>query len=626
METGVKKWGKFLLIPLLMAMILVLREQLPAGSRLGRVTGVMDEVVAVNLGRIHGVRQGLRGRVFKFDEEKKTVNVAEIQVIGVSEKSCLARITVLTDSLEVDQYVDIEGTLSPHTLEKIDVISELEENARNYFAIYQYTEPDSANCLAECREILQRDPDNRLAKELIKQMVRNYFGWAEREWDNGNFAFALIYYSRILRIDDRDERVYENVWELFDLIDVESEIPLEPITGGRPPDYYYTIAEQYYMNGQFEKSKAYFNFLLENFVPDDPAVLEGVKKNDRMLALLDHLRQFRIEQTRRAAQEQQERLDEEQERRKKLEQIRFFRTVAEDLFNKKDYTGALVYYLKLLDLVPDDSLALARREFISYADMILIPEGEFSRGSSNREIGEVRVDFGGNNMLFRELPKNWVYLDSFYIDRCEVTNRQYKHFCESTGHSPTLQWQNGTYPEGYDGYPVVYVSWLDANAYARWIGKRLATEEEWEKAARGSNGYQWPWGDRFYPHRANVKENRKNNPMPVGSFPNGANEFGVLDLAGNVWEWVGTNLRPYPGYDEDLFYFPKGYRKVFRGGSFKETGDYARGAFRGDGAVDQIYYNVGFRCANDVPGRRENLVIKNINPEGTLKHTSVYNK
>jgi iron(II)-dependent oxidoreductase len=173
---------------------------------------------------------------------------------------------------------------------------------------------------------------------------------------------------------------------------------------------------------------------------------------------------------------------------------------------------------------------------------------------------------------------------------------------------------------------VVYVSWLDANAYARWIGKHLPAEEEWEKAARGSNGYQWPWGDRFYPYRANVRENRKNGPMPVGSFPNGANEFGVLDLAGNVWEWVDSDLKPYPGYDESLFYFEKGYRKVYRGGSFKETGDYARGAFRGDGAVDQIYYNVGFRCANDVPGQREKLVIENDNPEGTLKHTSGYNK
>jgi len=626
MRPRVKKWSKFLLIPLLMAMILILREQLPAGSRLGKVTGVMGEVVAVNLGSIHGVRQGLRGRIFKFDEEKKTVNVAEIQIIGVSENDCLARITELMDSLEVDQFVDIEGTLSPRTLEKVDVLRELEENARNYFAAYQYTEPDSANCLAECRTILQRDPDNRLAEELMSAMVRNYYSWAEREWDNGEVTFALIYYSRILRIDDKDERVYENIWELLDLIDVESEVSLEQIAGGKPPDYYYAVAEQYYRNGQFDKSKAYYNYLLENFVAGDPAVLEGIRKNDRMLALVGKLRQLREEHLRMAAQEQQQRLEEEREQRKKIEQIRFFRAVAEDLFNKKDYTAALVYYLKLLDLVPDDSLALARREFISYADMVLIPAGEFSRGSNEREIGEVRVDFGGNELLYRELPKNWVYLDSFYIDRCEVTNRQYKHFCESTGHSPPIQWQNGTYPDGYGDYPVVYVSWLDANSYARWIGKRLPTEEEWEKAARGSNGYQWPWGDRFYSHRANVKETGKGGPMPVGSFPNGANEFGVLDLAGNVWEWVDGDLRPYPGYEEDRFYFQRGYRKVYRGGSYKETGDYARGAFRGDGAVDQIYNNVGFRCANDPPSRRETIAVKNNDQKGTLEPSSGYNK
>ena len=78
-----------------------------------------------------------------------------------------------------------------------------------------------------------------------------------------------------------------------------------------------------------------------------------------------------------------------------------------------------------------------------------------------------------------------------------------------------------------------------------------------------------------------------------------------MDLAGNIWEWVNADLEPYPGYTEGLDYFPPARRKVIRGGSFKETGNYARGAFRGDGAFDKIYNNVGFRCARDVPGRLE---------------------
>ncbi|RLB13569.1 MAG: hypothetical protein DRG82_15440 [Deltaproteobacteria bacterium] len=605
MKSGTKKLRIFVVGTLLVTVTLLLDTQLPAGSRLGKITGIIGEVIAVNLGRIHGVRQGLRGTVFKFDEQKQTVTVAKIQVIAVSENDCLARITELLDSLEVGQFVDIEGTLGPRTLEKVDLEKEMEENARNYFAAFQYTEPDSANCWAECRKILARNPNNRLALELKKQMIRNYFQWAEREKNDGNFAYAMIYYTRILVIDPESEQAYENLWALLDLIDVESEIPLGVIEKNRPPDYYYAIAEQYYRQGQFEKSKKYFDYLLKNYVQEDLVAREGIEKNDRMLKLMAELRRKRAEVARLAAQREQQKQESEQARRKKLAQVRYYRTVAEDLFRKKDYTGALVYYYRILDIIPDDSLAQARREQIAMADMVLIPAGEFSRGSSNREIGEIMVDFGSNNLLYRELPKKWVYLDSFYIDRYEVTNRQYKHFIESTGHSPPLHWKNGTYPEGEDNFPVVYVSWLEANAYARWIGKRLPTEAEWEKAARGSNGFQWPWGDEFYPHRCNVKETGKGRPMPVGSFLNGANEYGVMDLAGNVWEWVYDDLKPYPGYNRELYFFPSTVRKVIRGGSFKETGDYARGAFRGDGAVDQLYNNVGFRCARDLPGRAE---------------------
>jgi iron(II)-dependent oxidoreductase len=95
--------------------------------------------------------------------------------------------------------------------------------------------------------------------------------------------------------------------------------------------------------------------------------------------------------------------------------------------------------------------------------------------------------------------------------------------------------------------------------------------------------------------------------MPVGSFLSGANEYGVFDLAGNVWEWVADELRPYPDFNESLFYFPQTYRKVLRGGSFKSSGDFARGAFRGDGGVTQIYSDVGFRCARDAHPRQENI-------------------
>ncbi|MFH1068642.1 MAG: SUMF1/EgtB/PvdO family nonheme iron enzyme [Candidatus Glassbacteria bacterium] len=587
---------------------LLLGDRLPAGSRLGKVTGVMDAVISTNLGNMHGVRQGLRGRVFKFDEQRKTVNVAMIQVIGVSDSSCLARVTeLITDTVMVGQFVDIEGTISPRTLEKVDIIAELEDDARNYFAANQYTEPDTANCLDVCNELLAREPNNRLALALKRQMADNYFTWAERQWSEGNFTYTLVYYSRQMKIVPDDRRIFENLWELLDLIEVENEIELENIPAGKSPDYYYAIGEQYYLNGQYDKAKAYFNHILEFHVKDDPVAIRGIGDCDKMLVMLNDLRQIRAARAAKDAEERQKREREESDRREQLRLARYYRTVAEDMFQRKDYLGALTYYYKLLEHYPDDTLSLRRKQFISTVGMVLIPACEFSRGSNDREIGEVRVEFGGNDLLNRELPKNWVYLDSFYIDRYEVTNRQYKAFVQSTNHSPPLTWKNGTYPAGADDHPVTFVSWLDAESYARWIGKRLPTELEWEKAARGSNGFQWPWGDRFYAHRCNVLETGKGGTMPVGSFLSGVNEYGVLDLAGNVWEWVADDLRPYPDYNESLYYFPKSYRKVLRGGSFKTSGDFARGAFRGDGAVTQIYSDVGFRCASDATPRQENI-------------------
>ncbi len=565
-----------LLVLLLAALTLALPAVLSAGSRLGKVTGVIDQVIAIDLGQVHGVRQGMRGTVFRFDQERRTIQVATIQVIGVQEQSSLARITALSDSLAVGQLVDIEGAQGPRTLEKVNVLAEMEEAARNYFAAYHYTEPDSANCLAECRRIMARDPENRLAAELIRQMLANYYDWAERERLEGRFAHALVYYSRILRLDQGQERAYDNLFDVLDLVDAESRIPLEAIPRGRPPDFYYAVAEQYHRHGQFDKSSRYFQFLLDYEVPEDPVAREGIARNGRMLELIAELRTRQSARTEAAAREEQRRRQEDEERRARLERARYFKTVADDLFRKEDFTGALIYYLRLLEVIPDDSLALARREAIAKAGMVLIPTGEYSRGSSTRELSEVMVTFGVDNALYRELPKNWVYLDSFYIDRTEVTNRQYRHFVESTGHSPPLHWVNGRYPEGEDYFPVVYVSWLDACAFARWIGRRLPTEEEWEKAARGPDGFQWPWGDQFYAHRGNMRESGKGGPLPVGSFLSGANEYGLLDLAGNVWEWVDAELRPYPGYVGERYYFPEGIRKVMRGGAFNESGEKAR--------------------------------------------------
>lgn len=139
-------------------------------------------------------------------------------------------------------------------------------------------------------------------------------------------------------------------------------------------------------------------------------------------------------------------------------------------------------------------------------DMILVPGGEFLMGDERRP----------------------VYVEPFYIERYPVTNAQFQQFDPSHD-----------YPKGRENYPASrWVSWYRARAYARWIGKRLPTEAEWEKAARGTDGRLYPWGDRFDPNRCNTKESRNLGFTPVDRYPQGQSPYGCYDMAGNVLEWT----------------------------------------------------------------------------------------
>lgn len=156
---------------------------------------------------------------------------------------------------------------------------------------------------------------------------------------------------------------------------------------------------------------------------------------------------------------------------------------------------------------------------IDGAEMILIPSGEFIMGS----------DF-----IDDEKPVRSVYLDDFYIYKTEVTVAQYSKFCTDTNkkmpEKPEYGWQYN--------YPIVNVSWENATAYAKWAGVSLPTEAQWEKAARGPNGLVYPWGNKWDSSKcSNYKNGETSEPSPVGSFPAGASFYGVLDMAGNVWEW-----------------------------------------------------------------------------------------
>lgn len=231
------------------------------------------------------------------------------------------------------------------------------------------------------------------------------------------------------------------------------------------------------------------------------------------------------------------------------------------------------------------------------APMVKIPAGSFSRGSGE-EVG--RAD---------ETPKAKIYLDAFFIDTYEVTNSRYLEFIAKTGHKePFNVYAQGSLfkVEGIDNLPVVQVTWHDAADYCQWVGKRLPTEAEWEKAARGTDGRIYPWGNDP-PTSAHANFDRewveKQTLKPVGTQPKGASPYGIHDMAGNAREWVQD------WYDQNYYTYspnrnPEGPQKtllkVIRGGSWHSFDADIRAAARGKGGFALKTHGTGFRCAKDV--------------------------
>ncbi len=214
--------------------------------------------------------------------------------------------------------------------------------------------------------------------------------------------------------------------------------------------------------------------------------------------------------------------------------------------------------------------------------MVYIPGGEFIMGS----------DEGNED----ERPQRTVYVDGFNIDIYPVTNAEYKEFVDATGHAPPRHWEGNTYPEGKGDHPVVWVSWHDAQAYCQWAGKRLPTEAEWEKAARGTDGRKWPWGNTFDPTKCNAKESGIGETTPVGKYPEGASPYGVMDMAGNVWEWTADWYEAYPGSSYQSARFGQ-KNKVMRGGSWFDPSTFVRCSVRNKAKPDFSFSTIGFRCA-----------------------------
>ena len=170
-------------------------------------------------------------------------------------------------------------------------------------------------------------------------------------------------------------------------------------------------------------------------------------------------------------------------------------------------------------------------------DWVAIPPGEFFMGSDPARDPKAKPE---------EQPPSSVYLPRFHMARTPVTNAQYKRFVDATHHRLPEHWINGAIPPGKEDHPVVYVSWYDAWAFCEWAGVRLPEEPEWEKAARGTDGRLYPWGNGL-PDRSRCNFNgNEGDTTPVTNYPAGASPYGVLDMAGNVLEWTGSLFLPYP--------------------------------------------------------------------------------
>lgn len=254
-----------------------------------------------------------------------------------------------------------------------------------------------------------------------------------------------------------------------------------------------------------------------------------------------------------------------------------------------------------------------------HSNAILIPPGAFIMGT------DIESFYGSTLAQSKyakldEAPIRAVLLGPYFIDLYPVTNAEYAEFVRATGHSPPIHWNQGEFPPESANLPVVYVSWDDASAYAQWAGKRLPTEAEWEKAARGADGRTYPWGNVFDVQLAgdeavpDAEGSSQTTPSestntaqllvgystPVGACTALASPYGVHEVAGNVWEWTSDWYQPYNGNPNRNRDYGKKH-KVLRGGSWLEVRDqtakqYFRCANRLHTVPEYTASNIGFRC------------------------------
>ncbi len=218
-------------------------------------------------------------------------------------------------------------------------------------------------------------------------------------------------------------------------------------------------------------------------------------------------------------------------------------------------------------------------------DMILIPAGEFIMGNDKDKFAS---------------PLHKDNLPAYYIDAYEVTFGQWIEFTTKSGFTEESNWRS-YYTVGKENFPVANITQDDAKAYAKWAGKRLPSEGEWEKAARGTEGFLYPWGNTWDPTKSNCGEYGMRNTVEVGQMQLDKSPYGVYDMMGNVQEWTADELKPYKGnkHTEEEAY--QRHYQVVRGGSFVMYPSKGGGMFTytRSGYFPKAQYGLGFRCVKD---------------------------
>jgi formylglycine-generating enzyme required for sulfatase activity len=251
---------------------------------------------------------------------------------------------------------------------------------------------------------------------------------------------------------------------------------------------------------------------------------------------------------------------------------------------------------------------------VDHMEQVYVPSGEFIMGADDADAK--RTIEGGR--AYPEIPVNTVYLDGYWIDKYEVTNGQFAVCVEAGVCQPPFNFSSETRPKYYDNpeysnYPVIWVNWSMARTYCEWTGRRLPTEAEWEKAGRGTDSRKYPWGNEpVSGEKANfcdvncsrtiansMYNDGYGDTSPVGSYPAGASPYGAMDMSGNVWEWTGSVIMPYP-YDasdgrEDL---DVNGERVWRGGPWSNGYWWMRVTLRYRSVPSYWWVNLGFRCAS----------------------------